>query len=116
MVSIRTAAPSHPTPDPGALKLELDRRGNAAVIYASGEIDLATAPELEAVLARAIRRSAMVRLDLSEVTFMDSSGIHALHDARARAGRHGCILTVQPLSTSAERTIALARDTALDAA
>jgi len=51
-------------------------------VRVSGEIDSFTAPEMiEAVL-----RSALVELDLSEVTFMDSAGLHALMKLRAERG------------------------------
>lgn len=52
-----------------------------------GEVDMATAPALEAALEEAIRDSegALV-VDLSGVEFLDSSGLQVLMRARARLG------------------------------
>jgi anti-sigma B factor antagonist len=57
-------------------------------VAVAGEIDLATAPELEAALDAAVRDShgAFV-LDLCEVSFMDSAGINVLLRTRALLGR-----------------------------
>jgi anti-anti-sigma factor len=50
-----------------------------ALVKVSGEVDMSTAPKLlEAVL-----RSTSTDIDLSEITFMDSSGLHALIDLQA---------------------------------
>jgi anti-sigma B factor antagonist len=53
--------------DDGAMRVE-----------AEGELDLATAPQLEEVLRRELDGGGLVVLDLSGVTFMDSSGLHAI--------------------------------------
>jgi anti-sigma B factor antagonist len=52
-----------------------------------GELDMRTAPELEAALEDAIRESAGALLvDLSAVEFLDSTGLQALLRIRARLG------------------------------
>lgn len=53
-----------------------------------GEVDIASVPGLEAVLDDGIRESegAFV-LDLSDVDFIDSSGLHVLLRARGLLGR-----------------------------
>lgn len=55
--------------------IRVTRKGGWSVASVSGEIDLATAPEVEA-LARA--GSNGLALDLSGVRFIDSSGLRAL--------------------------------------
>jgi anti-sigma B factor antagonist len=54
-----------------------DRR---TVVAASGEVDMATAPELEAVIAAELsdRRVDALVIDLLDVSFMDSSGLAVL--------------------------------------
>lgn len=65
-----------------------------ARVTVSGELDMASAPELDDVLAEAARGSVTVILDLSELTFMDSSGLHAILTARARFAEANCRLVL----------------------
>jgi anti-anti-sigma factor len=54
-------------------------------VIAEGEIDLVSVPELQAALERAERSTATaVVLDLSSVTFIDSSGIRVLVECARR--------------------------------
>jgi anti-sigma B factor antagonist len=46
------------------------------VIKASGELDLMTVPQLEAALAEAQETGDDIVLDLSELDFIDSTGVH----------------------------------------
>lgn len=57
---------------------------DAPVVVAQGEVDMATAPELSEAMTEALERNpSKLILDLTEVTFMESSGIkvvvHALN-------------------------------------
>ena len=52
--------------------------GDAARIVARGELDLQTAPELDAALCRAEASARTITVDLRELTFMDSSGVNLL--------------------------------------
>jgi len=64
----------------------------------SGELDLQTAPELEETLGRTAREAREVVLDLSEVTFVDSTGISLIvqTDAESRQDGFGLAMTVSP--------------------
>ena len=56
------------------------------VVWAHGEIDMATAPELMKEVGEAVRaRPGRVIVDLTQVTFMDSTGLNALVRAKHRA-------------------------------
>lgn len=58
---------------------EVDDRDDGAVLRLSGEIDLATASRLEAAFQElADRGLTEVIIDASMVSFMDSTGLHAL--------------------------------------
>src|SRR3954467_3626555 len=46
-----------------------------AVVHVAGELDLATAPELEKILRGLERECARIVLDLSHLAFIDSTGL-----------------------------------------
>jgi anti-sigma B factor antagonist len=52
--------------------------GQWILVSAVGELDLATSPRLRAALDDAAARSSRVVIDLSEVTFLDSSALSVL--------------------------------------
>jgi anti-sigma B factor antagonist len=64
----------------------LDVVGNSAVISAAGEIDMATAPLLIQRCGEVPGSVSHVVVDLSEVTFFDSSGLGALVACQKRHG------------------------------
>ena len=63
-------------------------RPGRVVVGVAGEIDVATAPELERALAEAGAEKRVV-LDLSECQFIDSSGLRTLLGARSAAESAG---------------------------
>jgi anti-anti-sigma factor len=60
---------------------------NAAWVQVVGELDIQTSPQLERTLGEP--RAPLVVLDLREIAFMDSSGVHAIVNASARARQVG---------------------------
>lgn len=54
---------------------------HATWVRVAGELDLATSPELREALLAAQRDASLVVLDLRDLTFIDSSGIHVIVDA-----------------------------------
>jgi anti-anti-sigma factor len=60
---------------------------NAAWVQVAGELDIETSPELVQTLREP--RAQLVVLDLRELAFMDSSGVHAIVNASARARQLG---------------------------
>ncbi len=66
----------------GGLDIELEPEGDAVLVRAWGELDLASAKVFEAELRQAIRASSFgVILDLGGVTFIDSVGLRVLISA-----------------------------------
>jgi anti-sigma B factor antagonist len=70
---------------PDRFELSTWREGDQAVLVIRGEIDLSSARELRAGLAR-LREGyqGTIIVDLSGVTFMDSTGMRVLLDAQER--------------------------------
>jgi len=80
-------------------------------VRVSGDVDLATAPQLAEVLGQFA--NGTLRVDLSEVTFLDSSGLRTLlhaHRDATRAGRR--MVVCGPLHPLVQQAIAI---TGLDA-
>jgi anti-anti-sigma factor len=75
-----------------------------------GELDLATAPELERVLGDELAHGRDVRLDLRELAFMDSSGVRVLVTAHRAAERgQGTLRIVAPREGGAvDRVLSIA--------
>jgi anti-sigma B factor antagonist len=79
----------------GALLTIAEHRvGRRAVLSVAGEVDMSTAADLRAAIETAATRAFEVWVDLSETTFMDSSGLHAMAQARARLADANIRLTL----------------------
>lgn len=72
-------------PAPGDLTVISERDGDVHRVLLIGELDLATAEEADRQLRRAERTDARsIILDLSRLTFIDSTGVQLLMTAHAR--------------------------------
>ena len=69
--------------------IDLDDRGERVVVTPRGELDMATAPELEHSLVPRIEAGAWVVLDLRSLDFIDSSGLRVVVGAHRSAEGHG---------------------------
>jgi anti-sigma B factor antagonist len=80
--------PNHRTEGETIFETRATKIGGAHAIAVAGALDLQTAPQLSEDVERAVWSTvgAFV-LDLSGVTFLDSSGLHALLRARAYLAR-----------------------------
>ena len=84
--------------DQGKLVVELD-----------GEIDLERAPQVRRLLLDCVARGRDVLVDLSAVSYIDSSGIASLVEALQTAGKGGTGLALVAVSKEAMRVFELAR-------
>ena len=69
--------------------LESSDRGSTRLLQASGEIDILSAPALRSALLPALETAELVVLDLSGVSFLGSSGLAVLVEARDQAQQGG---------------------------
>jgi anti-sigma B factor antagonist len=79
----------------------------SAWVHLAGEVDLQTSPQLESALREAQLDASLVVLDAREVTFIDSSGVHAILDASEACEWGGARLMLVP-SAAVERILELA--------
>ena len=88
--------------EPTVLSIVREAEGAIAIVRASGELDLSTAPQLaRAISASAAGSRPRVLVDLAAVEFCDSAGLRALlgaaREVEARAGR--LVVAVEPGGT-----------------
>jgi anti-anti-sigma factor len=75
--------------DPAAFTISIAERDGRVVVLPRGELDLATAPDLDALLSERLDAGQEVIVDLRELGFMDSTGLRTLIAAHTRAGERG---------------------------
>lgn len=71
----------------------------------SGELDMAAIPELRHRLGEAPSQFECLVVDMSGLTFLDSTGIHFLLELHDRAERDGWILRVVPGPPQVQRVL-----------
>jgi len=80
---------------PQAFQTTHSVRDGVHTLALSGELDLAASPELEAVMFQLFTdKPAVLTLDLSGLTFIDSTGIGTVLLIRAEADKRGCELRI----------------------
>jgi anti-sigma B factor antagonist len=100
----RGTGPSHPLFD---VRQHRDADGTERVTL-TGELDLSATAGLKARLGEVQRAKHRLRLDLSELDFIDCSGIRAILEAMADARRDGCAVEVdRAVSPMVRRIVSL---------
>ena len=96
------------TQHPDDLVIEVRHLGTSVEIAVSGELDMASAPAVRRQLADVLRgRPEIAVVDLRNVAFIDSSGLHALLASRRHAIAAGTRLVVIRPTGPADRAFAL---------
>jgi anti-anti-sigma factor len=73
-----------------ALEVGVEEIEGIPVVRASGELDLATIPELRAVVNEITEREPRaIVFDFGAITYLDSSGLGILVSAKRRLGAYG---------------------------
>jgi anti-sigma B factor antagonist len=89
-------------------RVEVRREGRALVVAVAGELDLASSPTLEQELERVHDADIdLVIVDLRELRFMDSTGLHALVKANKRATEAGHRFAVVKGGAQIQRLLSL---------
>jgi len=93
--------------------LTVNQDKDHTVLTAAGEIDLSTSATLDSAVVDALAESTLhLTLDLSEVTFLDSSGLGVIVKALKRAKESD---TTFDVVTGSERVLKVFKLTGLDA-
>jgi anti-sigma B factor antagonist len=88
------------------LETRSQEQNGVVTIVLSGDLDLATAPILSEKLAPFEGNGvSTIILDLQDLTFIDSTGMHTFVEARNRAMSNGQRLLVRGASPTAQRYI-----------
>jgi anti-anti-sigma factor len=66
---------------------ELRTNDDTSIVFVRGEVDMAVAAELWKVVQEGLLAGGRLVIDLTETTFMDSSGLDVLAKAHRHAGR-----------------------------
>ena len=90
--------------------IRAERRDGVARISARGELDLETVPLLESALQAVDQlEPTRVLLDFTDLSFVDSTGVHAILRAHTRATENGGILVVVNSSERVRKVFELTR-------
>jgi len=94
--------------DDRVFSANVETSSGATVIHVRGEIDLETAGRLRDVIEPHLGPEQRIILDMSEVSFMDSSCLHVLEHARGRLTADGGSLVLRNPSPATQRLLTAA--------
>ena len=83
--------------------------GGAMIAAFEGEVDLEHSPKAREVLLECVARGKKVLVDLSGVTYIDSSGVASLVEAFQKAKKRGQDFALVSVNAPALRVLELAR-------
>ncbi len=88
---------------------QLSESGGAIVIAFSGDIDLQTSPDARKALLGLVGKGQPILVDLSDVGYIDSSGVASLVECLQSVKKSGQKLALVSVSDGALRVLQLAR-------
>lgn len=88
---------------------EVREQDGIAVIALSGDVDLESSPRVRDVLLDCVGAKRPVLVDMSRVSYIDSSGVASLVEAHQSARKTNTTFALAQVSQSAMRVLELAR-------
>ena len=82
---------------------------NCSIITLTGEVDLQTSPQAREQILQALKNNLHVLVDLSEVEYIDSSGIASLVEGYQDAKGRNLSIGLVNISDAARQVLQLAR-------
>jgi anti-anti-sigma factor len=114
------AAPEQPKdavaalPDPVALRVKVSEQGTTSTLECAGEWGLAECDDARDAVEQALARGPeWMVLDLSRVTFIDSSGIHVVVNASKRCAERNVHIVIIPGPPQVHRVFEICQLTTL---
>lgn len=90
---------------PDAFNISESIEQHTVVVKVAGELDVAVVDQLQARINSVARPGEAVVLDLSELSFIDSSGLNVIVTAFRHAKRDGWELRIEPAMTPAVKRV-----------
>ena len=91
------------------MSYKVTEEGNIATIHLDGEIDMDVTEKAKEVIFPHIDAGKEVHLNLSNVQYMDSSGISVLIESHQKAMEAGTKVTLKEISKSVLKVIMMAK-------
>ncbi len=91
------------------MKHEVIKKQGASIVVLKGDVDLESSPAAREVLLKSVDVAGKVLVDLSSVTYIDSSGVASLVEALQAAKRNGGRFALVAASDPTRRVLELAR-------
>ena len=91
------------------MTVQMREHDGRLIVALEGDVDLNRAPEVRRSLLDCVARGLDVLVDLSGVSYIDSSGIASLVEALQEAGKKGIRLGLVAVSEDARKVFQLAR-------
>jgi anti-sigma B factor antagonist len=91
------------------MRHDIQEKQGACVISFTGEVDLESSPEAREILLKCFGKTGRVLVDLSEVTYIDSSGVASLVEALQASKKAGSRFALAAVSEPTRRVLELAR-------
>ncbi len=90
-------------PRPPELRIRVTVSRDRHTIYLAGELDVASAPELKAVLGGIVLDASEVVIDLDDLTFIDSTGLTCILECQESCRRSHTDFLLTPGTGQARR-------------
>jgi anti-sigma B factor antagonist len=91
------------------MALDITEKDVATIVALSGDVDLQTSPAVRQGLLECMEKHDQVIVDMSQVNYIDSSGVASLVEAFQVSRKKGSSFALAHVSTAAMRVLNLAR-------
>ena len=88
---------------------EVRTEGGTTIVVLSGDVDLDSSPKVRSVLLESVGNKCGVLVEMSAVSYIDSSGVASLVEAYQSARRGSTPFALVAVSEAAMRVLELAR-------